>query len=44
MKEIKNFGLTFNVEEKTNDYLKGQQARFEKIKQTTVAVTETPEV
>lgn len=44
-KEINNFGLTFNVEDKTNTYLKEQKARIEQVKKIAEsAAEETPKV
>ncbi|WP_019424588.1 ABC transporter substrate-binding protein [Paenibacillus sp. OSY-SE] len=43
-KEIKNFGSTFNVEDKTDAYLKEQEARFDQVKKIAGAVEEIPKV
>ncbi|MBP1989748.1 ABC transporter substrate-binding protein [Paenibacillus eucommiae] len=42
--EIKNFGLTFNVEDKTNAYLKTQSDRINQVIKIAEAVEEVPKV
>ncbi|RAV18715.1 ABC transporter substrate-binding protein [Paenibacillus contaminans] len=43
-KEIDNFGVTFNVEEKTDAYIKGQNDRIDKVKKTAEGAEKTPKV